>query len=461
MEDEMSTTIPEEITRRFIERTPVSRKLNETACNFLPGGDTRTTTFYGPYPAYMEKGNGFMLFDRDGNAYLDFLSNYTSLVHGHAHEPTVTAIIERARKGTVLGAPVEEQFRLAELICGRVPGVDLLRFNNSGTEATMMAMRAARAYTGKEVIIKMDGGYHGHHDFTGVNVSPDLNGTDQPKPVVSWPGVPSCVTQAMVPAVFNDLGSVERLLKVYSGKVAAIITEPVLGAGGAITPTPGFLQGLRSLADAYNVLLIFDEIITFRLATGGYQEIVGVKPDMTCFGKIIGGGLPVGAFGGRRDIMAAFDPKSAKNIYHGGTFCGSPITMAAGLATMREYGKNEVSKINALGTRMASGITSAFKAAGISGQACGYGSICQIHWTLDPIVNSRESMTVMSKAGQLPKLLHLELLNRGVFSASRGMFVVSTKMGEAQIDALVTAVSGALEMLKPHIAEVAPQLLLK
>ncbi len=456
----MGMTIPEEIMRRFIERTPNSRKLNETACNFLPGGDTRTTTFYGPYPAYMERGDGCVLVDSDGNEYLDFLSNYTSLVHGHAHKPTVAAIVERAGRGTVLGAPVEEQFRLAELICGRVPSVKLVRFNNSGTEATMMAMRAARAFTGKDIIIKMDGGYHGHHDFTGVNVTPDMVNADHPVPKISWPGVPACVTQAMIPAAFNSLESVERQLEANKGKVAAIITEPVLGAGGAITPAPGFLQGLRKLADSYGVLLIFDEIITFRLSVGGYQEVTGVQPDLTCFGKIIGGGLPVGAFGGREDIMAPFDPKSARNIYHGGTFCGSPITMAAGLATMRDYGAGEVSRINALGTRMANGITEVFRTAGLAGQACGYGSICQIHWTLDPIGNSRESMTASSRAGQLPRLLHLELMNRGVFSATRGMFVVSTSMGDAEVDTLMAAVGGALDVLKPYIAETAPHLLL-
>jgi glutamate-1-semialdehyde 2,1-aminomutase len=159
--------------------------------------------------------------------------------------------------------------------------------------------------------------------------------------------------------------------------------------------------------------------------------------------------------------MAPFDPKSARNINHGGTFCGSPITMAAGLATMRDYGKNEVSRINALGTRMANGITSAFKTAGIAGQACGDGSICQIHWALDHIVNSRESITAASKAGQLPRLLHLELMNRGVFSATCGMFVVSTRMGDAEIDALIAAVGGALDTLKPYIAEAAPRLLLR
>jgi len=455
----MSSTIPQKITAKFEARTPVSREMNTAANNFMPGGDTRTTTFYAPYPAYMDYGEGCYLQDRDGNRYIDFLNNYTTLIHGHAHPPTVEVVNERTRRGVVLGAPVAEQYELAELLCDRVPSIEQVRFNNSGTEATMMAMRAARAYTGKDIIIKMDGGYHGHHDFAAINVIPDFAATDLPKVTPSWPGIPACTTQAMLIAPFNDLGAVERLFQKHEGQIAAIITEPLLGAGGAILPRPGYLQGLRDLADKYDALLIFDEIITFRLGLGGLQKIEGVTPDLTTLGKIIGGGFPVGVFGGKKEIMAPFDPRHPKNIYHGGTFCGQPVTMAAGVVTLEHYRQPEMDYINALGERLAEGINKAFEEAELVGRAGGRGSVVQIHWTHEHANTSKEAILAMAGARDLPQLLHLSLLNRGIFLAPRGLLSVSTVMTEDEINLTTEAVADSLRELKPYAAEAAPHLL--
>jgi glutamate-1-semialdehyde 2,1-aminomutase len=455
----MTADIAQSTIASYESKRPLSKEMDRRAKNSLPGGDTRTTTYIFPYPSYMVRGEGCTLTDCDGNRYIDFLNNYTSLIHGHAHPAVVEAATYQVQRGSVFGSPMAAQFELAEIICERVPSVELVRFNNSGTEATMMAMRAARAYTGKDLIVKMDGGYQGHHDFAGVNVIPDFAAVDLPTPKVSWPGVPACVLQGMRVAPFNDLPATDRVLRENEGKVAAIILEPMLGAGGAIGPQPGYLKGMRDLADKHGVLLIFDEIITFRLSLGGVQKIEGVTPDLTTIGKIIGGGFPVGAFGGKKEIMAPFDPAHPNNIYHGGTFCGSNVAMAAGVATLKQYGQAEIDRINALGERLAAGIDQAFKEAGYRGRARGAGSLVQIHWTDQEATNSPQALLAMGRARDLPKLLHLELMNRGIFAAPRGLFSISTPMTTAEIDQAVEAIAGVLLLLKPHAAEVAPHVL--
>jgi glutamate-1-semialdehyde 2,1-aminomutase len=454
----MPDHIAQEIIARYESRLSRSHAMDATAKHVLPGGDTRSTTYILPYPAYMERGEGCYLYDVDGNRYIDFLNNYTSLIHGHCHPAVIAAAEAQMRCGTVFGAPAAAQYELAEIICDRVPGIERVRFNNSGTEATMMAMRAARAYTGKDLIIKMDGGYHGHHDFAGVNVKPDFAATDMPSASITWDGIPACVLDGMRVVPFNDLTAAERVLQANQGQVAAIIVEPMMGAGGAIGPLPGYLEGLRSLADKHGVLLIFDEIITFRVDLGGYQRICGVIPDLTCLGKIIGGGFPVGAFGGKQEIMARFDPAHPQTMYHGGTFCGHAVTMAAGVANLKLYGEPEIARINALGERLAAGVNRAFAGAGLRGRASGYGSLVQVHWTDQVATNSKQALLAMGRARDLPRLLHLELMNRGVFCATRGLFSVSTPMTEAEIDRAAEAVAGTLQLLKPHAAEVAPHL---
>ncbi len=455
----MNSTIEQTITTTYQGRTPGSRARDARAKNSLPGGDTRTTTYILPYPAYMERGEGCTLYDCDGNRYVDFLNNYTSLIHGHGHPAVLEAAIAQLQRGAVFGSPVAAQYELAEMLCERVPSLERVRFNNSGTEATMMAMRAARAFTAKDVILKMDGGYHGHHDLTSVNVKPDFAAQDLPQASVTWPGVPACVLDAVVVAPFNDLDAAERVLSANRDRIAAIIMEPMLGAGGAVAPRPGYLQGMRDLADRYGALLIFDEIITFRLSLGGVQRLEGVIPDLTAIGKIIGGGFAVGAFGGRKEIMAAFDPVHPNNIYHGGTFCGQNVTMAAGLATLQHYGQAEIDRINALGERLAEGFDRVFQEAGFLCRARGRGSLVQIYWTEQEASTSRQALLAMGMARDLPRLLHLELMNRGIFCASRGLFSVSTPMTEVEIDQAVQALAGALQVVRPHAAEVAPHLL--
>ncbi|MCY4409581.1 MAG: aspartate aminotransferase family protein [Caldilineaceae bacterium] len=447
-----------QIVETFEHRTRVSGELNERAKKSMPGGDTRASSYYSPYPAYMAHGDGCHLYDHDENEYLDFLNNYTSLIHGHAHSPTVSAIQEQAARGTVLGSAAEVTVEHAEMLCGRVPSFESVRYCNSGTEATHLAMRAARAFTGKDIIIKMDGGYHGSHDYVQVNVQPDTKEEGLPRRRLTTRGVPAAVLEGMLVAPFNDLDALRDLLREHRDDIAGIILEPALGAGGGVEPEPGYLEGVRLLADTFGVLLIFDEIMTFRQDVGGFQSAIGVTPDLTSVAKFIGGGLPLAAFGGRQEIMAPFSPSHPQTIPHNGTFNANNITMAAGLATMKEFGAEQVARVNQLGQRLRRGLNDAFKAAGIGIRAVGTGSIIRIHWSDGTIRTGRDAVAAQENALDLPKLLHLEMMNRGIFSAPRCQYAISTPMTEKEIDTAVAVMSQSLEVVKSYVEEQTPHL---
>lgn len=452
--------VKEKIITRYTDRTAKSCELDRKAKTSLPGGDTRWATYHMPYPVYILYGQGCTLTDVDENTYLDFQNNYTSLVHGHAHPDITAAVMKQAANSMVYGAPAEQQFQLADKITQRLPGVDQLRFTNSGTEASMMTMRTARAFTGKPIILKMDGGYHGSHDMAEVNITPDLSGSRMPIPKVEADGVPEAVLETVAVARFNDLDSVETILKSNNENIAAIITEPLMNAAGMISPQADFLPGLRELADRYGVLLIFDEVVTMRLHEGGYQGLTGVLPDLTALGKLIGGGLPVGAFGGRADIMSMYDPTRPNSFHHSGTFNGNPLTMAAGLASIEALAPQAIKNINQLGDYLREGIDEAFAEAGVHGYATGEGSLIYVHWTEEKINSAADVVVWKKKAAELPRLLHLELLNLGIFAANRGMFNISTPMTSTEVDLCLVAIRTALFTLKPYVKEKAPHLII-
>jgi glutamate-1-semialdehyde 2,1-aminomutase len=458
MVDRGQHPVAAEIISRFVQRTIRSKQYDARAKERLPGGDTRAATYFSPYPAYMMSGNGCYLFDVDGNKYLDLLNNYTSLIHGHAHPEIIVAANAQLKNGTVFGAASEIQFQHAEHLCDRIRSMDQVRYCNSGTEATLFAIRAARAFTGRDIFIKMDGGYHGCHDAVDVNIFADPNSADATIKHIG-PGVSAGVLEDVRIVPFNDLDAVEETLKTNADRVAAILTEPLMGAAGAICPQPGYLKGLRTLADQYKVMLIFDEVMTFRLGVGGLQEIEDVKPDLTTLAKIIGGGMPIGAFGGRQEIMSRFDPSHEAPIFHSGTFNGNNITMAAGMAAMRLYDEQAVTRLNQLGNRLRDGFTTALIEAGLNGCVSGLGSLLQLHWQDRQPANAKDSMVGMTKAGELPRLIHLEMMNRGVYAAPRGMFCLSTPMTQGDIDTAVAAFRETLSMLKPYIADTTPHLL--
>lgn len=442
-------TIPEQIVSRYLERTPKSQSMNARAARVMPGGNTRTGVHFTPYPAFMVQGNGAYLTDLDGNRYLDFLNNFTSLVHGHAHPALINAAREQLPNGSVYASPMLKQIELAEIICERVPSVEQVRFCNSGTEATMLAVRAARAHTGRSSILKMHGAYHGSHDLAAATNDPEADR-----------GIPDGLRQNIFFASFNDLDAVEKILAQHANEIAGILLEPVPNAGGIPLPRENYLRGLRALADKYNVLLIFDEVVTLRLNQGAYQNIAHVNPDLTALGKIIGGGFAVGAFGGTRDIMAQFNPAQKNPIPHSGTFNGHSVTMAAGIASLQNLTQQEIDRINALGDQLAAGFDEAFSEAGIVGKTTHVGSLVQVHWRDGEISNMQDVSQGFRAAGDLPYLLHLELMNRGIYSAARGEWNISTVMESPEVERAITTFNESLHELKPYIAEKFPALII-
>jgi glutamate-1-semialdehyde 2,1-aminomutase len=416
----------------YQHRTPQSRALFDRACQVLPGGDTRTGTFHAPYPLFIARGEGCHLWDADGHQYLDVLNNFTSLVHGHAHGAVTRAIADQAGKGTVHGTANALQVTLAEALCRRVPSVERVRFCNSGTEATLGALRAAKAFTGRAKILKMAGGYHGSHDQVAMAVSPPY---DQVPPGLS----PGAIGEVIVGG-FNDLDRTAALIRAHAHELAAVIVEPMTGTG-ALPADRAYLAGLRAVTAECGVLLIFDEVITFRLAPGGLQEVHGIRPDLTAFGKIIGGGLPVGAFGGRADVMATYDPSRPGTIAHSGTYNGNATTMAAGLATLRLFDGAAIGRLNASGDAVRARLQAAADKHGVDVTLTGYGSLMQLHFAPGPIRTPEDAARGDKR---LVRLLHLLLLNRGVFTATRQTYVLSTVMHQAALDVFVDRVTDAL-----------------
>ena len=304
----------------------------------------------------MKSGKGCMLFDCDGNEYIDYLSNYTSLIFGHAHPQLVEAAKKYIEMGTIFGATAEIQYLHAQNLVERVPSFERVRYCNSGTEATMFALRGARAFTGKDKVIKMDGGYHGTHDVAEVNVHPDVEAEEMPGHVMI-PGVPASAKEDVLIAPFNDLNAIEYLIETHKDTVGTVIVEPILGAGGLLYPDPGYLKGVREITERFGVVLIFDEIISFRADHGGVQNLEGVTPDMTTLGKWIGGGYPAGAFGGREDIMSIYDPTKPGFVGQGGTFNANNLTMGVGIEAMNLVTPEAIAHINKLGDRVKEGIS--------------------------------------------------------------------------------------------------------
>jgi glutamate-1-semialdehyde 2,1-aminomutase len=410
----------------YVARTPRSRRLFERATASLPGGSTRTTVYTAPYPPYVESGSALWIRDVDGNAYRDFLGNYTSLILGHAHPAVVAAVEAQVRRGSAFGAPTETEVELAEEIRRRVPSVERLRFTSSGTEATMFAIRAARAFTGRPLVAKFERSYHGTHD--GV-----MAGTA---------GVPAVMSELVVELPWGDPDAIEAALRGRERDLAAIIIEPVQGAGGVRAPDPTFLPSLRALADRLGALLIFDEIISFRVASGGAQERFAVRPDLTTLGKIIGGGYPLAAFGGRADVMAIFDARRPGAVSHGGTFNGSPVAAAAGLATLRELTPSTYQRLEALGERLRGGVAEIIERDSIDARIAVVGSLFQVF--------SGAGVAAFATGVAAGPTLFLALLLEGFYLAPRGMGAIPAIATEADIDDLAAAIGRALAAVAPE-----------
>lgn len=388
-----------------------SAALFDQAKELIPGGvnsPARAWNSVGGTPIFFTKGEGSKAWDADGNSYIDYVCSWGPLIHGHAHPEIIKSARETAANGTSFGAPTELEVRMAELVVEAVPSIELVRFVNSGTEATMSALRLARAYTGRSRIIKFDGGYHGHDDALLVEAGSGLATSG----VANSAGVHPDYAAATMVADFNDIESVERLLDAHKGEVAAIIVEPIAGNMGVVPPQPGFLEGLRELATSHGALLIFDEVISgFRAAYGGAQSVYNVTPDITCLGKIVGGGFPVGAYGASKEIMQTVAPLGP--MYQAGTLSGNPVAMAAGIKTLellREPGIYD--RIAATTEKLTQGLRKVFAEAEVPAQINSVCGAFTIFFNAHPVTNMKTAAASDTK--QFAKFFHA-MTDRGIY----------------------------------------------
>jgi glutamate-1-semialdehyde 2,1-aminomutase len=436
----------EEETYRL--RTSASRRFFAEAREYLPGGDSRSTLFYRPYPAVLDRGEGCWLYDIDGNRLLDMTGNHSSLIHGYGHPAIVSAVQDQLRKGTCFPGSTEPQLRLAKLLCQRIPSIDRVRFTNSGTESSMNVIRAARAFTGRTRIAKIEGGYHGTMDEVMVSVHPSASeaGTrSRPRATPSTKGLFADAADGVSVLPFNDVAATAAILEAEGEQLAAVVVEPVLGSAGMIAADRDYLELLREMTRRLGIVLIFDEVVSLRIAVGGAQEYFGITPDLTCLGKLIGGGFPLGAFGGRADIMALFDPSLGKPaIPHPGSHNANPIGMVAGAVTLELLTPSVIETLNARGAEVRQDLAAAFAEAGIPAQITGLGSLFAIHLTAHPVRNYRDTL---GSNTELRHEIFLGLFNEGVQIDPRGVGNVSTAIGPNEISRFSSTVRSVLRRL--------------
>ena len=368
-----------------------STRLFDRATRIIPGGvnsPVRAFKAVGGSPLFIARATGARIVDADGNSFIDYVGSWGPMIHGHAPRGLSAVISRHAKRGTSFGAPTSLEVDLAERVRALVPSMERVRFVSSGTEATMSAARVARAATGRDKIVKFEGCYHGHADAFLVQAGSGALTLGTP----TSPGVPAGAVATTLLATFNDLGSVERLVATHTDQIAAIIVEPVAGNMGTVLPAPGFLPGLRSICDRARMLLIFDEVMSgFRIGPGGAQGLYGVRPDLTCLGKIVGGGLPVGAYGGRADVMELVSP--AGPVYQAGTLSGNPLAMAAGLWSLDRLTSNLYRRLSILGEALATGLANAAREAGVPIQINAIGSMITPFFTSARVIDFRSAMT--------------------------------------------------------------------
>ena len=427
-----------------------SRALFAEAQRLMPGGvnsPVRAFRGVGGDPVFIERASGPYLFDVDGNRYLDYVQSWGPMILGHVHPAVLKAVDEAATNGFSYGAPTVAESELARLVIDSVPSIEMVRFVNSGTEATMSALRLTRAYTGRSKIVKFSGCYHGHADILLVQAGSGVATMGLP----DSPGVPAETTAHTLIAPYNDAGAVEELFRTYPNEIAAVIVEPVAANMGVVPPLPGFLEELRRLTQEYGSLLIFDEVLTgFRMALGGMQERVGITPDLTCLGKIIGGGLPVGAYGGRREIMQLVAP--AGPMYQAGTLSGNPLAMAAGIATLTELRKpDQYIELERKSKLLGDGLERVIQQTGVPAQLSRIGCLFTIFFTVQPVRNYAEA-----KTSDTQRFAHFfwHMLRQGIYlppSQFEACFV-SLALDDAMLEKTIECARVALEAVEEQIS---------
>jgi glutamate-1-semialdehyde 2,1-aminomutase len=425
---------------RYLERTPRSRALQQRGARVMPLGVESNFRFFDPYPIFLERGSGSRVWDADGHEYIDFALSFGALMVGHAHPAVVRAIERQVPRGIMLGMPNPMMLELAEELTRRF-GIDKIRFANSGTEATMHAIRVARGATGREKILKFEGAYHGAHDGVLVSLKPPAGTSGEASAPLSVPasrGIPASVAALTIAATFNDLDSVRSAFARHTGEVAGVIVEPVMMNIGVCQPEPGFLEGLREICTREEALLIFDEVKTgSKLAPGGATEFYGVKPDLVAMAKSFGGGGPIGAFGGRAEVMAAIE---RFEVFHAGTYNANPLAVAAALAALREVLTPAAFRhVRALNQRLIDGYSRVIRETGLAAHSTGVGANGCIYFTREPVRNYRDFLRVDR---ELFWRYFFGMLNRGIIPGGQyydEQWTISVAHTEADIDAHIAA----------------------
>lgn len=428
-----------------------SRELYERALQVMPGGASRNTILRKPHPLYVVRGEGCRVYDVEGVERIDFANNMASLIHGHAHPEIVDAVSEQLRRGTAFTLGTEREIEYAEHMVGRVDSFDKIRFVNSGTEAVMGCLKASRAFTGRPKIAKVEGAYHGLYDFAEVSQTAQPTTWGDPRRPASVPvayGTPRGVLEDVIIIPYNDPERAVEILDDRADEIACVLVDPVPHRVGLIPVEQEFVRTLREWTERNGSLLVYDEVITLRVAYGGAQERHGVRPDLTALGKMIGGGFPVGAIAGRREVMDVMDPLAPTVLFpHSGTFSANPITMTAGHTAMRLYTPEAIRRINALAERARRQIEDAIRVAGVTACVTGAGSMLRVHFKPEPPREYRTSYMASDEAGLMEAFLDY-LFDNGIVLINTGTVMLSTVMTEYEIDTLSEAMLGGLRKVR-------------
>jgi glutamate-1-semialdehyde 2,1-aminomutase len=436
----------------FPDPSSRSAALYERARKVLAGGNSRYSVYTAPYQVYAVRGSGCRVVDADRGERLDFQNNMSVLLHGHAHPVILERVRAQLDRGVCFGMPTEPEVALAEHLCARVPSLETVRFVNSGTEAVMTAIKAARAYTGRPKIAKAEGAYHGSYDYVEASLDPTPESwgpLDAPRPVAYAKGTPSGVLDDVVVIPFNDPARAVAILERHRDELAGVVIDPLPARFGLIPASGEFLRAVRDFTRRAGSTLIFDEVISFRLDYRGAQAAFGCEPDLTALGKTIGGGFAVGVVGGHRDLMDVFDLSDGRRapVLQGGTFNANPVTMVAGLAALELFTPDAVARVNALGDRLRQHCAEAIRVAGMPSQVTGRGSLFRLHAT-DRVMTDYRTAYGTPAERRAAESLWRYLLNHGILLSKVGFGALSTVMTEVEVDRFADIFLGALQALQ-------------